>query len=253
MHLHVATPSDPPAPLFTPLLCIHQTPKSSRQTLRLARRLAQDRVVYAPDLPGFGNSDAPLEPPGISDYAECLGQLIDDRSPARLDILGYHTGAMNAVELALQRPQQVRRLVLIGVPLLTDEERATIRQQPFPVPSRRDGSHLRTEWERALRWAGPGQTLQMIELGFLDKLRAGKHGHWGALAAVEYPMAERLARIAQPILAIGPRDDLWEISPRAAPLIQQGHFERWPDYGFGIMDVASKALEAAIRKHLDAP
>ena len=28
-----------------------------------------DRSVYAPDLPGFGNSDPPPARPGIADYA----------------------------------------------------------------------------------------------------------------------------------------------------------------------------------------
>ena len=253
MHLYTISPTESGAIARPPLLCIHQTPKSSRQTLGLGRDLARDRLVYAPDLPGFGDSDPPGAPPRIEDYADCLGTLVDALELDVLDILGNHTGAMNAVELALTRPHQVRRLVLIGVPLLNEVEKDAIRAQPFPVAAEPDGSHLITEWQRALQWAGPGQTQAMIESGFLDKLKAGRHGQWGAQAALAYPMGDRLAKVNQRVLAIGPRDDLWEISPRAAPLIQNGRFEPWPDYGFGVMDVATAKLAAVIRAHLDPP
>jgi pimeloyl-ACP methyl ester carboxylesterase len=252
MHLHLGSPVAPAVPERPALLCIHQTPKSSRQMLRLARNLATDRLVYAPDLPGFGDSDPPTEPPRLQDYAQCLWQMLDWLNVGQVDVLGNHTGAMNAVELALQHPDQVRRLVLIGIPVLSDEEQAAIRQEPFPLPSRSDGSHLTAEWVRTSRWAGPGQTRQMLREGFLDKLKAGDTGYWGALAASHYPMAERLPRVRQPILAIGPQDDLWEISPRAEPLIRNGTFERWPDFGFGVLEVAPERLNAAIRRHLDS-
>ena len=253
MHLYTLSPTEPANICRPPILCIHQTPKSSRQTLRLGRDLARDRLVYAPDLPGFGDSDPPAAPPRIEDYADCLGTLVDALKLDALDILGNHTGAMNAVELALTRCNQVRRLVLIGVPLLNEAEKSAIRAQPFPIAAERDGSHLITEWERAFQWAGPGQTQAMIESGFVDKLKAGRHAQWGAQAALAYPMADRLARVSQPILAIGPRDDLWEISPRAAPFIRHGRFEPWPDYGFGVMDVATEKLANVVRAHLDCP
>ncbi|MBK7904100.1 MAG: hypothetical protein IPJ97_15020 [Proteobacteria bacterium] len=33
-----------------------------------------------------------------------------------MDVVGYQAGALAAIELALARPEQVRRLILIGVP-----------------------------------------------------------------------------------------------------------------------------------------
>jgi len=68
---------------------------------------------------------------------------------------------------------------------------------------------------------------------------------------MRYPFADRLPQIQQPILAIGPRDDLWEISPRSEPLIKNGSFERWPDQGFGLFDVAKEAIVEKISSHLD--
>lgn len=251
VHVRVARPDDDNEIQRPPLLCLHQSPKSSRQMVQVAARLGTDRFVYAPDFPGFGESDRPNKPPRIEDYAAAIGDVLDGLNVDRLDIYGYHTGAMNAVELAVTRPAQVRRLVLIGIPILNDEEKAAIHNAPWPVPVKKDGSHLITEWQRAVNWAGPGQTLDMLAEGFADKLSAGNKAFWGARAAADYDLAGKIQQVEQPVLAIGPKDDNWENTPRAEPLLKNGQLILWPDYGFGVMDVAPDMVCDAIRNHLD--
>jgi hypothetical protein len=82
-------------------------------------------------------------------------------------------------------------------------------------------------------------------------MKAGEKAFWGGRAAMLYPLADKLATVTHDILAIGPRDDLWEISPRCDGLIAKGRFESWPDVGFGVFDLASGRVNAAIRSHLD--
>src|SRR5580658_11317878 len=41
------------------LICLHSREGSSRSFARFLPEIATDRSVYAPDLPGFGESDAP--------------------------------------------------------------------------------------------------------------------------------------------------------------------------------------------------
>jgi hypothetical protein len=94
--------------------------------------------------------------------------------------------------------------------------------------------------------------LAQIAEGFVDKLKAGPTGHWGAMAAISYRLQDRLPSVTQPILAIGPKDDLWQASPRCKDMMRAGRFESWPDYGFGVMDVATDKLASAMRQHLDA-
>ncbi len=253
LHVRVAGPGEGQTAKHHPVVCLHQSPKSSRQMTAVLQRLGTDRLAYAPDFPGFGQSDGPTERPTIEDYAASVGDLLDALGHTAVDLYGYHTGAMNAVELAYRRPQQIRRLVLIGVPLLSENEQLAIREAPWPVPVKEDGSHLMTEWQRAVAWAGPGQTLAMVAEGFADKLLAGDTAHWGALAAADYDLADTLGQIRQPILVIGPKDDNWDNTPRAQPLLRNGRVERWPEYGFGVMDVAPDRVVAAIRGHLDDP
>ena len=248
LHVRVAAPasSDKPA-----LLCFHQSPQSGRAFTEVLRDLGRDRPVYAPDTPGFGDSDLPQDMPEIADYAGAMGEMIDALKLGPVDILGYHTGALIATELALARPQQVRRMVLIGLPVFAQAEIDAFFKVPWPMPLTEDATYVTTEWNRSSQWRGPGVTLPVMFRGFVDKLKAGETAFWGARAAMRYPFAARLPLVAQPILAIGPRDDLWDISPRAEPLLRNGSFIRWPDHGFGLFDAAREAINARIRGHLD--
>ena len=172
------------------MVCFHQSPQSGKVYTEILKSLGTDRQVFAPDTPGFGESDPPDEPPGIEDYASAMEDLIDQLGLTRFDILGYHTGALTGTEIAVRRPDQVRRLVLIGLPVLTQDEIDAFFKQPWPIPMTEDGSHITTEWERSVSWAGPGTTLPLIQRGFVDKLKAGELAHWGGRAAMLYPFGE---------------------------------------------------------------
>jgi pimeloyl-ACP methyl ester carboxylesterase len=69
--------------------------------------------VYAPDLPGHGRS----APPGrdqISDYAAVIAELVQQLQLAPVVLAGHSMGAAIAQELALQQPDWLAGLVLIG-------------------------------------------------------------------------------------------------------------------------------------------
>ncbi len=250
LHIRSALP-DTEIKDAVPLICFHQSPQSGKVFTEILNSFGQTRPVYAPDTPGFGESDPPTSAPSIEDFADVMEELIDQLGLKIFDILGYHTGALTATEIALRRPELARRLVLIGLPVLTQKEIDAFFEQPWPVQMNEDGSHITTEWERSVKWAGPGMTLPLIQRGFVDKLKAGDCAFWGGQAAMRYPFSEKLPRLQQPILAIGPKDDLWEISPRSEPLIKNGSFEKWPDHGFGLFDVAKSAIVKKISAHLD--
>src|ERR1700683_2980377 len=97
----------------TTLVCLHEVPFSGRVFNRLQSLLGRERSVYAPDLPGYGESDAPAAPPSIEDYAAAIGDFLDTMRLRQVDLLGCQAGALIAAELAIARPQQVRRGVLV--------------------------------------------------------------------------------------------------------------------------------------------
>jgi pimeloyl-ACP methyl ester carboxylesterase len=95
------------------LFCLHPAGASSRVFGNFLPLAAAQRSVYAPDLPGCGESDASAAP-GPADAAAAVADLAADLRLRQLDVLGFREGCAAAVELALARPDLVRCLVLIG-------------------------------------------------------------------------------------------------------------------------------------------
>lgn len=76
------------------------------------RRMAQADVV-TPDLPGHGRS----APPGrerIEEYAAVIRALVEQLGLARVVLAGHSMGGAIALELALQQPDWLAGLVLLG-------------------------------------------------------------------------------------------------------------------------------------------
>lgn len=118
LHLHNAMPPGGGFEEGTALLCLHDFPGSGRVFAPLLRLAGRDRSVYAPDLPGFGESDAPLAAPQLSDYVGAVGDFLDAMRVRRLDVLGTRAGSLIATELAIARGTQIGRVVLLSVPFL---------------------------------------------------------------------------------------------------------------------------------------
>ncbi len=72
---------------------------------------ALGRAAIAPDAPGHGKS-GPADP-GRDFQDQCLAQIEDFTADVPMDIVGHSFGATVALRLALERPDRVRRLVLI--------------------------------------------------------------------------------------------------------------------------------------------
>ena len=66
LHVHHAMPRGGGFEEGTPLLCLHDLPGSGRVFTRLLPLAGEDRSVYAPDLPGFGESDGPTVRPTMA-------------------------------------------------------------------------------------------------------------------------------------------------------------------------------------------
>ncbi|MGO9633736.1 MAG: alpha/beta fold hydrolase [Steroidobacteraceae bacterium] len=126
LHVRTAFPSSGGFDEQVTLFCLHPSDGSGRRFDRLLPAMAQDRSVYAPDLPGFGESD-PAPSFASSDAARAMSDLVTDLRLRRIDVLGVGFGAAVALELAVARPDLVRRLVLAAVPPM-DQKPAAAQQ-----------------------------------------------------------------------------------------------------------------------------
>ena len=107
------------------------------------------------------------------------------------------------------------------------------------------------EWNRLLHWRGPGVELATLRRFFSEKQRAGERAWWGARAVFRHDTRAVLPRLTQQILAVRPRDDLWDTMLRAKDLIAPVEWIDLPDQGHGMFDVIPADLADMTRGFLD--
>ena len=130
LHVRTAFPTTGGFDEQVTLFCLHALDASSRTFGRFLPQLADVRSVYAPDLPGCGESD-PSPDGSVADAAVAVSDLANDLRLRQIDLLGVQYGAEVALELAAARPELVRRLVLAGVPAA--ERMSTVKQRHWMV------------------------------------------------------------------------------------------------------------------------
>lgn len=106
------------------VLLLHMTNLSSRAFSRVMPRLEGLRC-WAPDLPGFGQSEALPGRPEIRDFAQAIADFMDAVGIARAHVFGLHAGNKVGATLAACWPDRVGKLVLSGLThsLITDQSR----------------------------------------------------------------------------------------------------------------------------------
>jgi pimeloyl-ACP methyl ester carboxylesterase len=114
LHVRTAFPTTGGFDEQVTLICLHSAEATSRTFNRIMSDLADVRSVYAPDLPGCGESDAsPTH--SSAEAAAAVSDLANDLRLRQIDLLGVQSGAEVAMHVATLRPELVRRVVFVGV------------------------------------------------------------------------------------------------------------------------------------------
>lgn len=238
-----------------PLLCLHQSPKSGREFVRVLPHLARDRFVVAVDSPGHGESDVPPTQADatIPNYARSAWAVVDALELGTVDLLGHHTGAKVATEMAWQRPDDVGAIVMVSALVLTPEEQTEFEHMFDEIPLDEAGTRFRHQWDAAIKHRGPGVTLEMLADSVAENNRAGEAYEWGHKAAFAYNVhfPDRVSELDHRITVLNPKDMLYELTPRVAPLLKNGVVQDHPDWGFGFMDADAANAATVIRAALE--
>jgi 2-hydroxy-6-oxonona-2,4-dienedioate hydrolase len=144
----------------TPLVLVHGLGVSSRYMVRLAGLLAAGQRVYAPDIPGFGESETPRRPLDVHGQAEILAAWMPAARLERAAFFGHSLGCQVVADLAVHHPLLVTRLAL-AAPTIDDGGRSVPREllrllsdvprEPFALVPIVIGDYLRAGLGRALR------------------------------------------------------------------------------------------------------
>ncbi|MFO1400907.1 MAG: alpha/beta fold hydrolase [Steroidobacteraceae bacterium] len=114
LHVHHAIPASGGFDEAPPLLCLPGPPGSGRFFLPRLAALGADRSIYAPDLPGCGESDPPPAGAGAHELAAALGDFLDSMRLRRVDLLAHGDGTAIALALLAERGPAVGRVVVSG-------------------------------------------------------------------------------------------------------------------------------------------
>ncbi|MFO1503649.1 MAG: hypothetical protein U1F39_07510 [Steroidobacteraceae bacterium] len=113
LHLHNAIPSGGGFDELTSVLCVHGSQETARVFVPLLRELGFDRSVYAPDLPGLGESDPAAGQSALEAGVNALADFLDSMRIRTVDLVARDDGADIARQLARQRGAGVRRVVVL--------------------------------------------------------------------------------------------------------------------------------------------
>lgn len=214
--------------------------------------MAKDRLVVAPDTPGFGESTPPASEPEIEDYAGAMAEFAAAMELTQVDLMGYHTGSLTAVALAAQHPHLVRNIVMISATVFTEDERNGFRKKYTPQTIDDLGAGLSDRWQWIKTfWRDDPDPAKRWDV-FLEGMRHHPVSHWGHRAAFNFDMAAALAAATVPILILNPEDDLWDYTPRAAPLLKTGRVHDLPGWTHGFLDAHTEDVAALVRDFLDS-
>jgi pimeloyl-ACP methyl ester carboxylesterase len=216
-------------PTGRPLLILHAVPGSSAGVLDWLEAFAGlERPVWAPDLPGHGETAALQTAAGgaptLENYADALAAFLEANSDQAVDIVAEFTAAPLALLAAARAPDRVRSLICDGIPLLKAGKRRELRKADCPpLAISRDGAHLMALWHRLrddeLCWPwydGSAAAIRKV-LPRVDTLRlhrltldvARQLTNYGDLARAtwHFDLAPALAAVTQPVLLFKDAND----------------------------------------------
>lgn len=213
--IHYRTNWDQATSDAPPLVMFHQTASSSAMFESLFPQLGQDRQLIAFDTPGFGLSFRPPTAPSTGDWVRWLTQALDALGLTRAHLLGHHTGAAIACEMAAAQPSRTLSLTMIGGLAMGPSERARWSEGITPIPIRADGSHLMQVWDRVATIdqspAAYPPSLPLRHRESVDNLLAGERWHEAYMAVFNQDFEAFLEQVRSPILLISGREDvLWD-------------------------------------------
>jgi pimeloyl-ACP methyl ester carboxylesterase len=237
LSIHARVGGGPPAAAGRPpVILVHGFVLSSRVMIPAARLLAAHFPVYAPDLPGFGDSDKPKETFGVEAHADALVAWMDAMGLSRAAMAGNSLGCQVIVEVAVRHPERVERLVLQG-PTIEPNARNS------PAMSRR-------LWQNMTQEKSP----ELSEMARIDYAKAGisrvvktaRHAYRDAIET-------KLPRVAAPTLVIrGERDPVisLEWAQTVSALLPRGRLAAVAGQSHTVHFIAAAEFAALVRSFL---
>jgi pimeloyl-ACP methyl ester carboxylesterase len=236
-----------------PLVLLHMSPRSGAMWELLQERL--ERPSYAPDRLGYGFSDAPPWALSLEQYAQSTVDTLKAAGiQGPLDILGIHTGSMEAIEVAHQFGSQVRCVIAVGMPLFSAEEQQRQLEKYSEQPLRpvTEGGHVLGAWRGGFAFRQPPYDLADVHRRFVEHVLAANPGA-AFRAACGYPIEKKLKSLKAPLTVFAPHDDIIEQTQRVKPLLKaDATYVDLPELSQDPFLVSLDRMVTLVNRHLPA-
>lgn len=208
-----------------PVLVLPTGGGSSQQFAPVVQRLARGRQALSIDYFGNGLSDRLDRDVTTDMLAQDAAAVIEVLGFAQVDVWGSHTGALVGLELAVTRPELVRRCVLEGPVFISPDFQTDLLDNYFPaIRPDKWGRHIQLAWHwrrdmfmywpwykvdrAAARQLGvpSAEQLHLYAVGILE---SGWTYDQAYRSAFRYDTARRLPLLERPaLICAGPNDML---------------------------------------------
>jgi pimeloyl-ACP methyl ester carboxylesterase len=236
-----------------PLVLLHMSPRSGAMWEAFQEKV--ERPTHAPDRLGYGFSDAPPWALSLEQYAQAtVDGLKAAGMQGQIDLLGVHTGSIEAIEIAHLLGAQVRRVVVVGMPLFTVEEqqRQLEKYSEQPLRPATEGGHVLGAWRGGLALRHPPHDLADAHRRFVEHVLAANPGA-AFRAACGYAIDKKLKSLKTPLTVFAPHDDIIEQTVRVKPLLKpSATYVDLPDLGLDLFSAAIDRMAALLNRHLPA-
>jgi pimeloyl-ACP methyl ester carboxylesterase len=238
------------------VLLLHQTPRSWDEYRDVLPLLGHRRRAVAMDTVGFGDSSPlPSASNSVEAWAEVVLALLDTLGVEQAHVVGHHTGAVIATQLAVSAPDRVRSVVLSSSPYNDPDGRAaetTTGAVVDDVERRPDGSHLLELWRTRAAFYPEGN-IDLLERYIVDALKAGPLAAEGHRVVARYDIQAAASRIRCPVLLIGATADPYSypVLARLRDALPGAHVEEIEGGMVPLPDQLPEQFATAVDRFLD--
>ncbi len=269
----------------TPVVFVHGLGSSGYMEWRynLEDTAARHRV-FAPDLPGYGRTEKPRARYTVQYFARFVERYMEDRGLRSAAVVGASLGGRIALELALEKPRLVRKLVLVNALGLGRPKLRAAQMTYSLVTLPRVGEAAMRLARDALHWApsnmirrvagryagASANLVKSMDDGYLDNLREmyatdGFHNAYlttirslinpGALFGGDHDVTARLNELKLPVQLIwGADDPLFPVAhaARAHAMIGRSRLAVIEGAGHSPQAERPEEFNRVLRRFLDA-
>jgi len=177
--------------------------------------------LYALDFWGFGDSGKRRERYLVSDFVDLVDQFMDCLGIVRAPVVGHSMGGTVALSLALSRPQRVRKVVVVGSPVVGDSLHLFLRLAGRPWIAYTVW-HMPTILRWGIRLFSPQVTREWrkwYEMQIADLSRTTLEAFFSSIGSLRCTdLRPRLPELHTPVMSInGVGDNV--VNPNQATLI----------------------------------